>query len=129
MERFHSTLLEIARCIKEKSTDIAEIFLLATTKYNNTIHSVTQEKPIDTLHDLSENHLKMIKAKLSAAQETVTRSNPQARTYNEGDVVFVKRNKRLRNKFDKVYDQKIVQKDLGTTVLIDNKKIHKNNVH
>ena len=130
VERFHSTLLEIARCIKQNTTDITELLLLAATKYNNSIHSITQEKPIDTLHDFSEKHLQSIKSKLISAQEcTLRRLNTTTRTFKEGDIVFVKRNKRLGNKLDKVYEQKVVQKDLGTTVLIDNKKIHKDNVH
>jgi len=43
VERFHSILAEIARCLKPEGNlnDRTELILLATTKYNNTIHSVT----------------------------------------------------------------------------------------
>jgi len=40
VKRFHSTLAEIARCLKilKQINDTAEVILLATTKYNRTIH-------------------------------------------------------------------------------------------
>jgi len=52
VERFHSTLAEIARCLKiEKGiNDPAEVILLATAKYNRTIHSATEKKPIEIIH-------------------------------------------------------------------------------
>lgn len=47
------------------------------------------------------------------------------KTYEPGDRVFVRRNKRLGNKFDKVFVEKVVERDLGTTVLINGKKFTK----
>lgn len=52
VERFHSTLTEIARCIRNEgvSNDVVELILLATIKYNNSIHSVTDHKPINVIY-------------------------------------------------------------------------------
>ncbi|CAD7001988.1 unnamed protein product [Ceratitis capitata] len=41
--------------------------------------------------------------------------NKSMRTYHPGEKVFLRRNKRLGNKLDKVF----VEKTMGTTVLID----------
>jgi len=55
VERFHSTLAEIARCLKLETdlNDTSEFILLAT-KYNNSIHLVTTVKPIEIIHSISE---------------------------------------------------------------------------
>ena len=49
IERFHSTLMEIARCLRDslKTTSIITIVNNAVRKYNETIHSVTEEKPVN----------------------------------------------------------------------------------
>uniref|UniRef100_W8BY62 RNA-directed DNA polymerase n=1 Tax=Ceratitis capitata TaxID=7213 RepID=W8BY62_CERCA len=131
IERFHSTVTEIARCIKSEQnlTDITELILLATYKYNNTIHSTIEAKPIDIINDFSAFHLNQIKSKLISAQDKILkRCGNDKRVFKVGDVVFVRRNKRLGNKLNKVYIQNTVQKDLGTTVMINGKQIHKDNI-
>lgn len=47
VERFHSTLAEIFRCIKGRHEDLSqkEKFMIACTLYNETIHSATKLKP------------------------------------------------------------------------------------
>lgn len=49
VERFHSTLSEIFRCIKHKFPDLLnkEIYKIATELYNTTIHSATQLTPFE----------------------------------------------------------------------------------
>lgn len=49
VERFHSTLTEIMRCLKQEKTTLVfeELPFEAVDKYNTSIHSTTQEKPID----------------------------------------------------------------------------------
>lgn len=48
VERTHSTLIELIRCLstQNKTTSTEEIFN-AVKAYNETIHSVTREKPVD----------------------------------------------------------------------------------
>lgn len=49
VERFHSTLAEIFRCVKDRHADLTmnETFRLALTHYNGTIHSATKMRPIE----------------------------------------------------------------------------------
>ncbi len=44
------------------------------------------------------------------------------KSYESDEKVFLKSNKRLRNKFDIIYLEKVVERDVGITVLIDGKK-------
>jgi hypothetical protein len=55
VERFHSTLSEIFRCIKNQH-DISnkEIFKLALSHYNSTIHSATKLKPIEVFYGIKD---------------------------------------------------------------------------
>jgi len=49
IERAHSTLTEIARCIKDELNlvDYSEVIIRADQKYNMTIHSITNQRPYD----------------------------------------------------------------------------------
>jgi len=51
VERFHSTLIELARCLKidKGISDTVELTLLATTRYNKSIHSVINKKPAEVM--------------------------------------------------------------------------------
>ena len=48
--------------------------------------------------------------------------------FNKGDKVFVKTNKRIGNKFRKLYLEKTVQEDLGDVLISEGKKVHKGNI-
>jgi len=56
VERTHSTLTELARCIKEEFnlTDCSEIVIRAAQEYNQSIHSTTNQKPFDVLYNKIE---------------------------------------------------------------------------
>lgn len=133
VERFHSTLLEIARCIKVQQNidETTELLLLSTLKYNDTIHSVTGRKPIDIINGFEKNSLVDIRKQLQTAQDkslNQNNKNTSNKVYHPGEIVFVRRNKRLGNKFDKVFEQEVIERDLGTTVMIKGKKVHKENL-
>lgn len=53
IERVHSTIKEISRCIKEEFYLINEVEAKwrAVQQYNKRIHSVTNLKPIDVLYN------------------------------------------------------------------------------
>lgn len=90
VERFHSTLLEIARCVKAQRhiDDILEVILLATLKYNNTVHSVTGMKPIDVINTVPQGITEDIKNKLKSAQQKTLRAcneNVSPRTFQPGE--------------------------------------------
>lgn len=133
VERLHSTLLEISRCIKEQQqiTETIDLVLLATYKYNKTIHSTTNEKPIDILQYHHPEKINQTKTNLENSQQKMLNrlnKNLKTKTYHSGEKVFLRTNKRLGNKFNKIFIEKVVEKDLGTTVLIDGKPIHKSNL-
>ena len=133
IERFHSTLTEIARCLKldNSSSDPLDLVLLATSKYNRTIHSTTGMKPVDIIGNIPEILRERVCARIMTKQKFDLDYHNKDRVdnrYNVGDRVYVKVNKRLGNKFSKAYVEKIVQEDLGTTVKIDGRVVHKDNI-
>lgn len=56
VERFHSTLSEIYRCIQEKYNNLTkkELFRVALAHYNKTIHSSTSMKPFEIFFGIKE---------------------------------------------------------------------------
>lgn len=133
VERFHSTLSEIARCLKlEKKIDSTiDLILLATVKYNRTIHSTTDKRPLDIFHFSSPELREQIKDRIARTQQVLLQRNNasrQNRTFNVGESVFVRNNKRLGNKLTPLYSEEIVEADLGTTVLIKGRVVHKDNL-
>ena len=133
VERFHSTLSEIARCFKidKNIEDTVELILKATVEYNKTIHSVTGKTPLEIIHSISPQINETIKQKLIDAQAHLLAThnrNKICKSYNVGDKVLVKRNKRLGNKLGPIYEEEKIQADLGTTVLIKGRVVHKDNL-
>jgi len=133
IERFHSTLAEIARCLKldKKTNDTVELILRATVEYNKTVHSVTRERPIEVFHSGAHELCLEINARLAKAQQdNIGRCNPsrQNRVFEVGEHVFVKNNKRLGNKLTPLCTEQKVQADLGTSVLIKGRVVHKDNL-
>lgn len=133
VERFHSTLLEIARCVKaqQEINDTVDLILLSTHKYNHSVHSTTGRKPIDIVNDVDKDVLKYIGTRIKETQErnlSASNRDLMTRTYQPGEIVFVRRNKRLGNKFDKVFVEGTIERDLGTTVIINGRTIHKKNL-
>jgi len=121
VERFHSTLAEIARCLKieKQMDDTAEVILLATTKYNRTIHSMTNKMPIEIIHSYSAEFETEISTKTQQAQEKSLdqiNKNRICKKFQLGDKVFLKSNKRLGNKLSPLCSEEIIEADLGTSV-------------
>lgn len=70
VERFHSTVAEIFRCIKPQYPDLdhKEIFRIACTLYNNTIHSATGLKPREIFFGLKDGHERPLDIDLMLAE-------------------------------------------------------------
>lgn len=133
VERFHSTLSEIARCLKidKQITDTVDLLLKATVEYNKTIHSVTGKTPVEIIQSIPTDLKDFVKKRLINAQTSLLVTHNQSRkskSFNVGDKVFVKRNKRLGNKLTPLYEEEKIQADLGTTVLIKGRVVHKDNI-
>lgn len=133
VERFHSTLSEIATCLKlEKHlSDTVEIILQATIEYNKSVHSVVDRRPIDIIHSSSPEFEAEIRDKIAKAQLlSLKRHNTDRRdrTFQVGDKVFLRLNKRLGNKLTPLFEEVTVEADLGSTVLIRGREVHKDNL-
>ena len=119
VKRFHSTLSEIVRCLKlqQNTIDTTELILKASIEYNRTIHSITSRRPIDVIHSSPEELKRDIKNKIVKAQERLLEThnkNRQSKNFKVGDKVFIKINKRLGNKLSPLYEEGIVEADIGT---------------
>ena len=87
IERFHSTLTEIATFLRidDPIADSLETILLATAKYNRTIHSTTKATPIDIVHSASEDLRKSVHLRLSDKQKSDLTYHNRNRTYKTFD--------------------------------------------
>jgi len=133
VERFHSTLVELARCLKidKGISDTVELILLAKTKYNKSIHSVIGKRSADVVVTQSKDPQCDIEGRIRHAQDKLrSRENAsrQKKRFNPGDKVLVKSNKRLGNKLSPLCEEKTVEADMGTTVLIKGRMVHKDNL-
>jgi len=133
VERFHSTLVELARCLKidKGISDTVDLILLATARYNESIHSVIDKRPADVVMAQSsdpqyeiQDRIRQVQDKLRAREN----SSRQNRVFKVGDKVLVKSNSRLDNKLSPLCEEKSVEADMGTKVLIKGRVVHKDNL-
>jgi len=124
VERFHTTLLELARCLKidKGISDTVELILLATTRYNKSIHSVIDKRPVDAIQESTDDTQERIADKIKSAQGALrSRENAsrQNRVFEVGEKVLVKTNRRLGNKLTPLCEEKAI---------IEGKVVHKDNL-
>ena len=150
VERFHSTLAEIFRCIKPSYMDLSdkEIFRIACTLYNNTIHSATKIKPREIFYALRDGEerpldmnkiiekrnefynevaLQITKTKNknleyhNQKREEPPRLHPNDTAYNKVQGV--------KNKSKEQYLPVIIREDKNRTIIDhNNREIHKENI-
>ncbi|KAH8339635.1 hypothetical protein KR074_002912 [Drosophila pseudoananassae] len=123
VERFHSTLVELARCLKieKRINDTVELILLATARYKKSIHSVIVKRPADVVQTQSNDPECDIQDKIKHAQDNprnIDNASRQNRVFEVGEKVLVKSNRRLGNKLSPLSEEKTVDADMGTTALI-----------
>lgn len=143
IERFHSTIAELMRCLKAENSHrtFAELLQRAVYEYNNSIHSTIKKKPIETffLGRVSTNPQEIERVKLDTIKrlqqkqvEDMNYHNKKKtipKTYESGETIYVKENKRLGTKLSKTYRKEIVEENRNTTILTKSGKIiHKNNI-
>lgn len=142
IERFHSTLAEIMRCLKAEQIyeSFTELLEAATKAYNLSVHSVTNKKPMDLFFSrdteseaqIKDAHLKNIN-KLKSKQEADIKYHNKKRSelkdYSPGDFIYVKVNKRLGSKLSTRYKKEQVKENKSTTVITHTGRvIHKSNI-
>ena len=131
VERFHSMLADIAMILgmESDSSYTIELTLRATTKYNNSMQSVVFKRPIDIVHTASA-ELRQEKRNGVQKAQIIQRNriNRKNRVFVVDDTVMVKTKKSLGNKLTPLYVDEKVEANLGTTVLIGAREVHKDNV-
>lgn len=140
VERFHSTLSELMRCLKTKKihNNFSELLDMSVYEYNRSIHSTTKCKPIDVFFGKNKlNHpeqlelekkeiIKKIETKQSADLNYHNKNRSPPKNYSIGDIIYVKINKRIGNKLSPRYRKEIVRENRNTTVITKSgKTIHK----
>lgn len=143
VERFHSTLQEIMRCLKAEKAHCTfeELLERSVKEYNLSVHSTTNRKPVEILFGRNvssdpeklENFRKETIRKLQEKQvsdlsyHNKKRELPKA--YSEGDVIYVRVDKRRGNKLTSRYKKEIVASNQNSTVKTKTgRTVHKNRI-
>lgn len=150
VERFHSTIAEIFRCIKDRLSDIPQkqIFLAAVTHYNSTYHSATKLKPREVFYGIRENEERRLDAEailqnhnqicdevvlqlIKRQKADLDRANAtreQEPEMTQGDAIFVKR-QGVKSKTKDMFIQAEVQSNKRKTVEdTSGRRVHKANI-
>lgn len=99
VERAHSTLIELIRCkVKQNNTNSSEEIFNAVKAYNETIHSVTGQKPIDVWQNPTG--YPEIPNKILTHQKVTLENrnkNSRNREFLPDEVIYVKSNRRRKD--------------------------------
>lgn len=126
VERFHRTLMEIARCLADQGTvSPEEIIFEAVLEYNNTIHSVIQAKPIDVFFNSTSfpNIAQLIRESQISMLNFQNRKR-NLKIFEPGELIFVKNDR--RDKRSPPYTKHVVKENRDMVVITTkDKEIHK----
>lgn len=137
VERFHSTLSEILRCLKKEniSERFEELLDNAVYRYNLTIHSTTKYKPIELFfgrrvstnpeiyEQIKQNNIQKLKAKQDLDLKFHNKNRKDIINYTPGQTIYVKINKRQGTKLTPRYKTEIVKENRTSTVLTESGRI------
>jgi len=129
VERVHSTVLELARTLAaQQNESITEVIFQAVREYNNSIHSVINQKPSEVFfHSDKYPNIKDLLKKAQDQALKVHNKNRVRKEYQPGDVIYVKTDR--RNKIVPRYKEHIVKENNKETITTTkNKKIHKDRI-
>lgn len=143
IERFHSTLSEIMRCLKSDGNprSFEELLERATNEYNFTVHSTTGKKPVElffgrsprfTPEDFEKNRINNLEKLKEKQQKDIRHHNKKRKplkNYETGQTIYVRHNKRLGTKLTARYNKEIVKENKNTVVITESgKTVHKSNI-
>lgn len=143
VERFHSTLTEIMRCLKRDGPPrtFDELLQRAVNEYNLTIHSTTGKKPVELLmgrvpnvnpeelENIRLTNIQKLKRKQYIDMEHHNKTRQPIKDYEIGDIVYVRQNKRKGSKLTSRYKQEIVRENNHTTIVTNSGKVvHKSKI-
>lgn len=137
IERFHSTLSEIIRCVKsERIHDSFEDLLdRSVSKYNYSIHSTTCRKPVELffgreistrpeqLNETRADNIRRLQDKQDADLQYHNRKRKPLKQYTVGQEIYVKTNKRIGNKLSPRYRKEIVRENNNSTIITESGRI------
>lgn len=126
---YHSTIIEITRCLaKQNSTTASEEVLNAVKQYNHTIHSVLEERPVDVQKN-SAAYPKIVE-KLRINQKKLLdfhNKKSENRRFEPNEIIYVKSNRRRKD--SNTYTKHFFKEDIGNSVLTTkNKVFHKDSI-
>lgn len=143
VERFHSTLAEIMRCLKaeEVGRNFEELLERSINEYNHTFHSATGKKPVElfygrTPHITPEEfektrmtNVERLKQKQAKDIKNHNKRRQPIKTYTPGQTIFVKINKRLGSKTTPRFRKEIVKENKNSVVITESgKTVHKSHI-
>lgn len=143
VERVHSTLLEIYRCLRAESQEpsVQELMYISVDRYNNTIHSVTGKKPCEVFFNrtktsdfdqllearskINKDLRDLIRKNIKDRNRRMNRKRSSPKKFKKGDTIFV-RVKNVQAKDKPVFRKETVEKDNRVTIrTTSGKRIHK----
>jgi len=143
IQRFHSTLIEIMRCLRAQDsfTSFHELLTKSVFEYNNSFHSTTKKRPIDLflmrtanssperIEKERQKNIDRLQLKQSKDLEYHNKSKKPDRDYSPGEIIYVKIHKRQGTKLTPQYKKETVKENKTTTVTtMSGKVVHKNNI-
>lgn len=143
VERFHSTLAELLRCLKAEGVcrNFEELLEKAVNEYNHSIHSTVERKPVDLFFgrtvDFSpgsydrtrHSNMEKIQEKQKQNLEYHNKGKHDDKQYTPGQVVFVRINKRLGTKLSERFKEEIVKENRNSTIVTESGRIvHKKHI-
>ncbi len=123
VERAHSTLTKLARCIKEgfNLTDYFEIIIRAAKEFNQIIHSTINQKPFDILYnEINHENISIILRTTQEKMLLTLNEGRKEKEYHVGQVVYEKKHGE-RNKLKTRYKKQVVKENLPNKVIINNR--------
>lgn len=143
IERFHSTLSEIMRCLKSDGVERSFESLLerSVNEYNHSIHSTTNKKPVELFYGRTPNvnpeefektrlsNIEKLKEQQAKNIEFHNKKRKSIKTYEVGETIYVKHNKRIGSKLTVRYKPEIVKENKNTVIITKSgKTVHKSNI-
>lgn len=143
VERFHSTLSEIMRCLKADGIERSFVELLerSVNEYNYSVHSTTKRKPVELFfgripnispEEFEQARLNGIERLIQKQEQDIAYHNKKrkpVKTYQPGESIYVKQNIRLGSKLTARFRHEKVRENRNTTVVTESGRIvHKSNI-
>lgn len=143
VERLHSTLLEMYRCLRREYPQlrVKELLYITVDRYNNSVHSMTRMKPVDiflnrtsrinyqNLTNFRDKVFDDVRNRIMKGQEMtnarLNRNRTDPKGYEEGKVVFIA-DRQIKGKHRKRYKKEVVSHEGRVTLTTETgKKFHK----